>query len=561
MGKSSKKIASKWLELRVFFLCSLFLIISSVLSQPQTHQVFPPPSGDGTTIIDTITFPGILPGDVVCLMAGTFHQLLIRDIHGLPGQPVTFRNEAGQVIIDNKTHYGISVRNCSYVNFSGNGHPEFQYGIFIRNVEYGAGIAFEKLSTNITLSHFEIANTKLAAIIAKSDPNCTFESLRDIFTMHNITIRNNYIHDVQSEAIYIGHSFYNGFLLNCYGNDTLVLPHVNEGVYVFNNIINRTGRNAIQIGSAYEDCKVFDNLISYDSQLETYNQMGGIIIGGGSVCDCFNNRITNGKGSSIEVFGRGNMMIYNNLILYPGKTYLPDESHFTNPKHGIFVKDVNTDDDATIHIFHNTIISPKSDGISFTNNLLNGSRIQNNIIINPGAYAEIGANAFVHYSDVDLIVSHNLLSLSIDEPCFYDHFACNFKLRDVSPAIDAGIDVSEFGISYDINYDRRPMEAGYDLGAYEKNPDDFDEISPVFRVSPNPFTDHITITFCQQTEGEVALQLFDIRGRRVYDQIVGVFPMGLHRQDFPMQLNHQGVYFLRLTTTGYCKSKSLIFVK
>lgn len=557
MGKSSKKIAFKWLELRAFLLYISLFISGSLFSQPQTHQVFPPPSGCGTTIIDTITFPGILPGDVVCLMAGTFHQLLIRNIHGLPGKPVTFRNEGGQVIISNETHYGISVRNCSFVDFTGNGKPDIQYGIFIQKVKYGAGITFEKLSTDVSVSYVEIANTKLAAIIAKSDPNCTFESLRGNFVMRNVMIHDNYIHDIQSEALYIGHSFYNGFNLHCDGADTLVLPHVNIGVHVFNNTIQRTGRNAMQIASAYSDCKIHDNMISHDSQSEVYNQMGGIIIGGGSVCDCFNNQIANGKGSSIEVFGRGNMMIYNNLILYPGKTYLPDEPHFTNPKHGIFVKDINTDDDATIHIFHNTIISPKSDGITFTNNLLNGSMIQNNIIINPGAYEQIGVKSFVHYSDVELIVSHNLLSLSIDEPSFYDHFACNFKLRDVSSAIDAGIDMSEFGINYDINYDRRPMGAGYDLGAFEFDPEQADPEEPAISILPNPFSTYLIVDFCMENPGDISLHVIDLQGKVIYQSVLKNVDHGSHRQEFVLENMRTGIYLVTFTTPEHTLTKRL----
>ncbi len=545
---------------RRFYVLALILFVSyPCFGQKCTFLINPAPV---TTIISPNTCPNIKPGDIICLDTLPFNQILILNLHGEHGNPIIIRNSGRQAIIHSDTaSYGISVRNSSHLIISGDGHSLNPYGIAITKVGRGAGISLDQLSTDITVSQVEIANTALAGLVAKTDPDCTFTSLRDAFTMYNIIVKDCYMHDLGMEGIYVGNTFYNGRIINCDNRDTLVYPHVLIGVKVFRNIIERSGRNGLQINSAVSDCHIFDNKILYDSQSETPNQMGGIQLGGGSVCDCYNNRIFYGKGSGIEVFGKGNFMIYNNLIVHPGRSFMPDTAHFYYPKHGIFLKDVNTDPNATIHIFHNTIISPKSDGIRFNNQYLNGSRIQNNIIINPGAYNEIGANAFVHYNDVNLIISHNLLSLEIDEPCFSDHFAEDFTLKSLSSAIDAGIDVSEFGINYDINYDRRPMGAGYDLGAYEMNPDEFDEISPVFRVFPNPFTGHITITFYQQSEGEVALQLYDIKGQRVYDHLVGTIPKGLHRKDFSLELPRRGIYILRFTTTGYCMSKPLIFLK
>ncbi len=558
MGKSRKKIESLWLELRAFSLYISFLISGSLLSQPQTHQVFPPPSGCGTTIIDTITFPGILPGDVVCLMAGTFHQLLIRNIHGLPGKPVTFRNEGGQVVISNETHYGISVRNCSFVDFTGNGKPDIQYGIFIQKVKYGAGITFEKLSTDVSVSFVEITNTKLAAIIAKSDPNCSFESLRENFTMCNVMIHDNYIHDVQSEALYIGHSFYNGFNLNCDGADTLVLPHVNIGVHVFNNTIQRTGRNAMQIASAYSNCKIHDNMISHDSQSEVYNQMGGIIIGGGSVCDCYNNHIAHGKGSGIEVFGRGNFMIFNNVIEFPGRSYKPDTAQYFYPKHGIFIKDVNTDPGATIGIFHNTIINPKSDGILFTNTSLAGSRVQNNIITGPGSIGQIGYKAFIHSENVDLLASNNWLLTSVEDGCFSDHFNSDFSLRSTSLAIDKGIEISDCGIDFDKNYNPRPLGTGYDIGAFEFDPELSVENQFNSTVYPNPFNDSFILAFCMPGKGNVTVNIFSLDGQMVFSKDYFNLSEGSQKVVITPKMNGFGVYILRLVTSDFSHNRRIL---
>jgi hypothetical protein len=541
---------SIWVAGRLGMFCIFCMTGKILFSQPQIHRIFPPQSGIGTTIIDPVNYPGILPGDEVLLMAGNYHQILIRDIHGLPGEPVIFRNEGGRVIIRNEAHYGISVRNCSYFDFAGNGDSDFQYGICIKKVERGAGISFEKLSTNFSISFFEISNTKLSAIIAKSDPNCTFESLRENFTMKDVIIHSNYIHDVESEALYVGHTYYNGTVLNCNDADTLVLPHVIEGVYVYNNIISRTGRNAIQISSAYADCSIYDNIISYDSQLETYNQMGGIIIGGGSVCDCYNNHIANGKGSGIEVFGRGNFLIFNNLIENPGRTHKPDTLHSFFPKHGIFIKDVSTDPGATIGVFHNTIIYPKSDGILFTNTSLAGSYIQNNIIVGPGSFEQIGTNAFIHNKNVDLVISNNLLLNSAGEGCFSDHFESDYSLRQTSKAIDKGTDLSSFGITFDMKYLARPMGNGYDIGAFEFNPLWYDDDLSQVSVFPNPFFDRLTLSFCRSVTSDLTIHIYSITGRLVFKKSYPSLSQGAHEITIEPEKIETGIFILRLTSAN-----------
>jgi len=49
--------------------------------------------------------------------------------------------------------------------------------------------------------------------------------------------------------------------------------------------------------------------------------MSGILIGGGAKCDCYNNKIFDGKGDGIDVFGLGYMKIFNNLIVRAGRTF------------------------------------------------------------------------------------------------------------------------------------------------------------------------------------------------------------------------------------------------
>lgn len=524
----------------------VFLQVSS-FAQPIIFE-FSPPAGNTTTIIDSISCPGIKPGDKIHLMQGTYFQILVQNIAGSADNPIEIRNFGGQAVINGESaNYGISVRNCKFINLSGDGPESIFYGIHIAKVGRGGGLSLDKLSTDIKVSRIEIANTTLAGLIAKSDPDCTFTSTRDKFTMHNIEIHDCYIHDIGMEGIYAGNSFYTGRTINCDGKDTLVYPHVIEGIRVYNNIIERTGRNGMQVNSAAKNCQIFNNRIYRDSESGTPNQMGGIQIGGGSECDCYNNQISEGKGSGIEIFGRGNMLIYNNLIEYPGRSYMPDTAHYAYPKHGIFLKDVATDTGAVINIFHNTIIYPKSDGILFTNKKLSGSRVQNNIIVNPGSYAEIGSNAFVHSMDVELIISHNVFELDMARLYFADYLKGDYSPTVNSPALDAGIDLSSEGIEFDFNNHIRPLGKGFDIGAFEADPGDDVNTDPYhLLVFPNPFSEQVNVTYYQQFSGDISLEIYSVAGQKVYDSIFYNMPAGVNTLTLHVKGARSGIYTIRL---------------
>ncbi len=534
--------------LYVLWLMTYMLAGMLLQAQPCNYIIQPPATPGTTTILDPYTLPGIQPGDIICLEAGHYYQILVRNLQGEKDMPIILRNQSGRSEIRNQAHYGISVRNTRHFVVAGNGDPEQEYGLAVMEVAGGAGISFDQLSSNISLVHTEIAHTLFAGVIAKTDPDCSFASLRGQFTMQDVTIAHNYIHDTGLEGVYAGHSFYGGFRMQCNGSDTLVLPHVIEGIAVHNNRLERTGRNGIMVNSATKNCHIFDNVINADSQAETHNQMGGIQIGGGSTCDCFNNTISGGKGSGIEIFGQGEMRIFNNLIEFAGKSFKPDEPHFQYPKHGIYVRDSQANAPTNLLIAHNTIINPKSDGISFASQQAHGSRIHNNIITGPGSFQQIQSAAFIHHPGISLRVSHNLMLNSALQAGFTDYEQGNYTLKWFSPAVDSGLDLGDEGIRFDIHYAPRPMGSGYDMGAFEADPKNMTGELSFIQAYPNPFSDKLTISMYLPDTGILAFNLYNINGQRVYSSKHEQIGAGSHEITIDTSDLKQGIYFLQLFT-------------
>jgi hypothetical protein len=274
--------------------------------------------------------------------------------------------------------------------------------------------------------------------------------------------------------MYIGSSFYSGKELNCNGKDTIVLPHLIYGAQIYNNIVERTGYDGIQVSSVSTDCRINDNRITNDSYIKQYGQMSGIIIGEGSSCDCYNNKILKGAGIGIEVHGFGGKVIYNNLIVDAGRTYKP-QTQGAYSKPGIYVAyNLPNPQNQAYKILSNTIVNPKSEGIRFANINSSNNLIYNNIVINPGIwhyYDSMGVppeSSYINFSvDVTRDVQNNFGARNAKTILFVDSLLGNYRVIATSPAVNSGYNLQPFNVGFDLDYQPRPYGTGYDIGAYE----------------------------------------------------------------------------------------------
>ncbi len=477
----------------------------------------------------SITNYNASPGDTMCIMAGERPQLYLKKIYGSEDEPVVLINYGGQVNITSELSYGLKIASSRYLKVSGNGGGKTdEYGIAINSVLNGNGIHIGGKTSDIELEYLEIANTDQVGIIAKTDPDCSFSAVRDSFEMYNVSIHHNYLHDIGTEGMYVGSSFFLGHILSAC--DTTVLPHIISGVQVFSNRLENLGWDAIQVGSALGTCDIYDNYIYQDSQSEYTYQMSGIMINPGSSCNAYNNTIIDGKGSGIVMQGTGGQMIYNNLIINAGRTYDFEEQIYKQ-QFGIFCKYKYLQaPDSSFYFFNNTIINPKSDGIRFMNPESSGSYCANNLIINPGAFIHYdtngavnntGMDSYIHnyYSQSDLTFDYNIFARSSKEQFFVDTLNYNYRLTSNSPAYNSGRDLLEYGIYSDIDNDIRPFDVLYDIGAYELQSASgiLDTPQSIFdiQVYPNPIVNNINIALDIKEEGIYRFELIDFNGKTI----------------------------------------------
>jgi hypothetical protein len=500
-------------------------------------------------------FNQVKAGDTVFIQAGIREYLLILDFHGSPELPVTFMNYGGPVIISTNHNYGIAIKGCRYIRFTGSGDQGHFYGFNFRHAN-GAGLSLDDMTSDCEVDHVSIEGGPIAGLYAKTDPDCSFLNTRDKFTQYNTLIHDNYIDSVGNEGLYLGNTKYSGMHVTCNGRDTLLFPSLLSGVRVYNNIIKYSGWDGIQVSSAASDCQVYNNIVMYDSQGETDSQMTGIILGGGSKCDCFNNMISEGKGDGIELHGLGGSRIFNNIIVDAGRSYYPNDPQ--KRKYGIYVSDISVEMDSSFYILFNDIMSPKSEGIRFSSVKSRNNLIVSNAIINPG---NPGSYVVTSGSNTDVLISNNYFAPDSTGAGFIPG---GYDLLPGSPLADAGYSDSR-NVRFDFLNRERPAGTGYDIGAYELQTNLTGMIDPSGSVAlpvlayPNPVREVLTIKYGITAPADVFFSVYSMNGMRILQERYPSVPAGNQTITINAGILPSGVYIYTLRSGN--KAVSGRFIK
>jgi hypothetical protein len=393
---------------------------------------------------------GVKPGDVICLNAATkYNTLIFKNIIGTATQPVIITNCGGTVNIVVTKPWNLKTSNCKFFRLTG-GNIDGAYGIKLSG-STGNGIILTDLSTNFEVDHMEVFNVGFAGIMAKTDPSCNDATNRGFFTMRDVSFHDNYIHDTGGEGFYIGHTSYGGFNLTACG---IKFPHTIEGVDIYDNHVVRSGWDGIQLSCATKDAAVFNNVVEDYAVKNTAQQQNGIILGSGTGGLCYGNFVNKGTGGGITVFGLGDNIIHDNVVLNAGeKGMFCDERASVGPG---------------FQFINNTIINPKTEGIAIYSETLPKNVCINNIVVNPGTYDKYKESSYMLLlKNAPVISSNNYYTRTISAVKFVDPVKNNFKLQSTSPAVNKGKDILLYNIPTDFYGAPRKNGIAYDIGASE----------------------------------------------------------------------------------------------
>jgi hypothetical protein len=446
----------------VILVVSSLMMCAKKVDKKETGGVTPdtttkvPGKPDETGIVCTYTVKpsewfvdgtAIPAGSTICIPAGTRGALLLKNFKGTAAKPIIIINKGGRVTFTESAtaSYAFKTQNCQYFKVTGNGDPATKYGFVVNGGNIG--MTMDDLSSDFEISNVEVRNSAFAGIMAKTDPSCDVATQRGHFTMSNILLHDNYVHGTGGEGFYVGNSFYaDGVSLAC----GKALPHDVTSVKVYNNIIDSTGCEGIQVGSATAGAEIYNNTVNRPG-LKPFasGQDNGIQIGEGTGGKCYNNLVKNAPGNGIIVLGLGDNQVFNNIILNAGVHGIFADSRFTP---GAFFQFIN-----------NTIIAPKLNGIKLNSEIIPMNTVINNVIISAGSGIAIARNNL----GVKLTSLNNYVNNDISTCKFVNYSADDFHLQSSSPLINAGASVLSYGVSFDYYGMARPAGSASDIGATE----------------------------------------------------------------------------------------------
>lgn len=526
----------------------LFLLLCFSVSQTYAHtfiipvtvdwirQVSTLPQGQSNQINSSLQL-NARPGDTLLLEGRIRKPLRIDDLLGDSLHPIFICNQNVQVVFTQfpGTYYGMAFNACRYVKVSGKNNVALSYGIAITDLRAGSALSINNFSSNFEVEGLEISRIYSSGIVAKTDPNCANLAAYPSYVMYDLKFHHNYIHQTGNEGFYVGNTSYNegnGIKVTCGTTTVSVLPHKIVGVKIYENRLDSTGWDAIQVASA-EQVQVFDNYVSNDSYLDAANQQSGILIGQPCTGKVYRNTIINSNGAAIQCLGTG-IAIYNNLIVNPGNSVSARGSYnssgqLTNAQitYGIYLND-KVCKDANIPklpyvVAHNTIIIQKvyrvgspyntwaPQGINanslayitgsfFGNNLLvidsnayqvnaapvNGIFSSNSV---PG-YSILNAPAFISLNNKSNF-GDNYYANEITALNFTDYAAGNYTLQSPSGAVNTGMGSAVSNYPY-LNRDMlgsgRPQDSSPEFGCYEKlSATNFSSMQTM-SIVPNPIS-------------------------------------------------------------------------
>lgn len=396
----------------------------------------------------------IKPGQTICFKGGTYHYIRLINLTGTKELPIQILNCEGQVKIDltDRRNHGFVLSNAQNIRISGSGEGELFYGFEIFGDPEDprqTGMVVSQKVTDIIIEYIRIHNVELGLHLINV-PSCDPETWQENWSMEHVEVHDLHVYNTLKEGLYIGSSKYGyGHQLTCDSETMRIQPPLIRNIKVYNNIIENTGWDGFQVSTAIENCQIYNNSCKNYGLQNKPAQRGGIVLGGGSTGWIYNNRIHTGKGDGIDVFGIGDIRIFNNIIV-------------KSDKQAIFVGNRELlKNNLRFFIYNNTIVDAGEDGIRYNNQFAKNSLIANNLLIG-SAGRDIN---LTKVSPGEVIMHRNLSFNNISEPGFSTGKRPEYFPIENSPVVNNGKNTDLFELDFDFYGTTRSNNI--DVGAVE----------------------------------------------------------------------------------------------
>ncbi len=425
----------------------------------------------------------VQPGQKLCITAGTYNYISLSGVIGTATAPITIINCGGQVISKGVNGYGIRIVKSRYFKFTGTGDASVTYGLKTQGIPPStpSGLSIMDSTTDYEIDHVELQNTGVGIFTSKPPADADSGTWRQGWTNKNLYYHDNYIHNAGGEAMYLGATSSSYDVLDYNGNPITVEPILQNNVQIYNNIIDSAGWDGIQLASS-PNSSIHHNIVTNYGLKNMAVQQSGIIFGGKCTGSVYDNYINTGTGNGMQIFGTGQLKVYNNVVINAGF------DGTSTGQDGIIIDDRpqpnNLYSGLQIHLMNNTVVNSAGHCIRVYDTyatMATANRVSNNLMVAPQSPDVFNDKYMVLSSNLTgTINTNNLKKPTIAEVKFVNAASNDYHLQLTSPAIDAGFDLFSIGVTNDMDAVARPKMTGFDVGAYE-----YDDGNPPLNQLPN----------------------------------------------------------------------------
>lgn len=262
------------------------------------------------------------PGDRIILAPnslGERYDIQFKGLRGTRDNPIVV-TATSKLSIKGKVNGGrvVVFSDCQYVKFTGTEDR------LIDISGGGQAVDFRDLSTGVEACYLHIHDVGYSGINVKTDPTCDPKTWRENFVLRDVYIHHNVIENLtDGEGMYVGESHYHStFPLSC-GTVTSAKEHSIIGARIEYNTLRKIGADAIQVGSAIQDCLIQYNYIEdfgtkrvlvAGKMVPVYGQSSGIQANPGTLATIQYNTINGGSSFGIILQGRYGCTVAYNLV-------------------------------------------------------------------------------------------------------------------------------------------------------------------------------------------------------------------------------------------------------
>lgn len=261
--------------------------------------------------------PSLLGGDTIYIQGGTFTGgVELGDFGGSPGCPIVIAAKDEPVVITNGGFFRFGARDSNMVSYvkidgttlRGAGYP---YGFVSSHATFNSDGLTINLIHHAEITGVSIRKKNVGILLKKASAIYPFTHY-DKFIIRNVKIYDNYIRDIEGEGMYIGHTSPSN---TDPGNSSIYGPPARmDSFEIYNNIVDSTGWDGIQISNATNYLKVYNNFVHRTGQSNIGGQQHSIIIGSNiNAPQVYKNTIITGTGG-FGVFSYGSANIYDNVV-------------------------------------------------------------------------------------------------------------------------------------------------------------------------------------------------------------------------------------------------------